>query len=63
MKKMCPIHDHCALLDETAHGWFYSSHSIKFGVKDVFRSGQPLTKKIEGIIVKIENDQHCYMYY
>lgn len=50
MKKMCPIHDHYALLDETAHGWFYSSHSIKFGVKDVFRSSQPLTKKLRELL-------------
>jgi len=57
-KKICDVYGHDALSVRVAQSWFKRFQSGNFDVKDAPRSGRPITKKVNEIMEKIEQDRH-----
>lgn len=57
-KKICDVYGHDALSVRVAQSWFKRFQSRNFYVKNAPRSGRPITKKVNEIMEKIEQNQH-----
>lgn len=55
-KKICAVYGADTLSDRTVRNWFERFRGGNFDVKDIPRSGRPVTKKADEILQMVESD-------